>query len=403
MKRSRPLWIIALVVVPVLILGFLFATGKRGFFKTQVEPRSIEVTRLPIAETKRLGWRPAGLDALFRHAATLSTDVMMIVTDGQVVGAFGDLERRYKVHSIRKAFLSALVGQHVGNDDKQILLEATLEQLGIDDVPKPLIPFQKQATVLHLLKSISGINHPAAADAGLVADKNRRLGTGENKPGTIWAYNNWDYNALTTIFERRTGMSVAEAFDDGIARPLGMLDFTPDAVSYSADPNVSRHRAAMFRMSPRDLARFGELYLHKGMFDGKRILPESWIDRITADLVETDIEGLRAGHGYLWWVPSPNTGLPKGSFFAWGIGQQTLLIIPEWKTVIVHLADMTEFFLRFFRLIEDEGMVADKAFEQIAFSCFERANRKTEFCVEHRFILRREFSKLISLLSEARR
>ncbi len=51
-----------------------------------------------------------------------------------------------------------------------------------------------------------------------------KVGDGENTPGTVWAYNNWDINALTTIFEIRTGMSIAEAFETGISKPTGMLD-----------------------------------------------------------------------------------------------------------------------------------------------------------------------------------
>jgi CubicO group peptidase (beta-lactamase class C family) len=403
MRRFRLLWAIPLIIVPVFILGFLFLTGERGLSRAQMAPRPLEITRSSAAKAEHLGWKPAGLDAVFEHAVSLSTDAMMIITDGQIVGAFGNLEKPYPLHSIRKAFLSALIGQHVGSGEKQIPLDATLGALGIDDTPNPLTPLQKQATVLDLLKSMSGINHAAAAEEGLLNDKNRRLGTGENKPGTIWAYNNWDYNALTTIFETRTGMAVADSFQVGIAKPVGMLDYTPNAVSYSSAPNVSLHRAAMFEMSARDLARFGELYLNKGLFNGVRILPEAWIDRITADYAETDEDSLSAGHGYLWWIPGPDTGLPKGSFWAKGVGSQALFVIPEWHTVIVHLSDMTEFFNRYLKLTEGEGLAPDAALEHVALSCRQRSERATDYCREHRFILRREFAELISLIAKARR
>ncbi|MGI9504964.1 MAG: serine hydrolase domain-containing protein, partial [Geminicoccaceae bacterium] len=166
------------------------------------------------------------------------------------------------------------------------------------------------------LKSASGINHAAAAEAGVMkAEKDRRLGDGENTPGTIWAYNNWDYNALTTILEMRTGMSIAEAFETGISKPTGMLDFAPDAVSYNEEPELSQHRAAGFYMSARDLARFGDLYLNKGLADGDRLLPESWVDRITTDFMKTDSsDALRQGHGYLWWLFARPCDRVLGSF-----------------------------------------------------------------------------------------
>ena len=127
---------------------------------------------------------------------------------------------------------------------------------------------------------MSGINHPAAAAGGLVADIQRRLGTTQNEPGTVWAYNNWDYNALTTIFETRTGLNIGEAFQSEIAQPAGMQDFTVAAVTYIGAPDLSRHKAAAFRMSARDLARFGQLYLNKGKTKDQQIIPASWVDRV---------------------------------------------------------------------------------------------------------------------------
>ena len=327
----------------------------------------------------------------------------MIVTDGEIVSMFGDVDNRYHTHSIRKAFLSALIGRYAGSGEKQIRLDATLKELGIDDSPISLTPLQKTATVLHLLKSTSGINHPAAAEEGLLAEKHRRLGDGENTPGTIWAYNNWDYNALTTIFEMRTDLSIAEAFETGIASPIGMLDHASDAVDYIEAPELSQHRAASFHMSGRDLALLGELYLNGGMVNGEVVIPGSWIDRITDDFTETgNDDNLRSGHGYLWWIPGPDTGLPPGSFWAWGLGQQALIVIPAWQTVIVHQSDTTEFRERLFGLIYEEGVEPEKALEQVAFFCRKRSNRTSEFCVEHRFILRGELAELVALIASAR-
>ncbi|MGI9492025.1 MAG: serine hydrolase, partial [Geminicoccaceae bacterium] len=230
-----------------------------------------------------------------------------------------------------------------------------------------------------------------------------RLGGGENTPGTIWAYNNLDCNALTTIFEMRTDMTIAEAFETGIAAPLSLLDHAPDAIDYIEAPELSQHRAASFHMSGRDLARFGEIYLNGGMVNGEVVIPGSWIDRITNDFTETgNDDDLRSGHGYLWWIPGPDTGLPPGSFWAWGLGQQALIVIPAWQTVVVHQSDTTEFRKRFFELIYEEGVEPESAFEQVAFSCRKRSQRTSAFCVEHRFILRPEMAELVALIAGAR-
>ena len=373
-----------------------------GAAEAQETPRSgVDLATAP--EILRSSWDAAGLAEVVAYAKTLSTDTLLIVSHGKAVASLGDASKRYNVHSIRKALLSALVGQHAGKGPKRIDLDATLAQLGIDDSPDPLSPRQKQATVRHLIRSVSGINHRAAAEEGQREERTRRLGTGENEPGSKWAYNNWDYNVLTTIFERRTGLSIGAAFMAGFAIPAGMADFSAPDVSYVATPQVSKHRAAMFRMSGRDLALFGQLYLNGGAVDGKRLLPRSWIDRIAAEAVGTGMGGLRAGHSYLWWVPAPDTGLPAGSFWALGLGHQAVIVVPAWHTVIVHQADMAVFMRRFLGLIRERGMAPKAALESLALSCLGNAGRTSDFCRNDRFVLRREFGRLISLIAAARR
>ncbi|MBS8261317.1 class C beta-lactamase-related serine hydrolase [Roseibium polysiphoniae] len=402
MKRKTALWVSGLIVIAALCLTYLFMTGENGLSRPSASERALDITRLSDEKTESLGWHSGRLDAALSHAATLSTDSFIIVTNDQMVGAFGNLEKPYATHSMRKSFLSALVGLHLGSGPEQIDLDATLQELKVSDIPGPLSAKQRQATVLNLLKSVSGINHPAAASGGIQADIDKRLGHRENEPGRIWAYNNWDYNALTTIFEDRTGLGIAEAFDKGIARPTGMEDFSVDAVSYILDADLSMHKAAAFRMSARDLVRLGQLYLHKGRTDNQQILPESWIDRAVEDFTETGNDGLRWAHGYLWWIPGPDTGLPEGSFWAWGLGNQALFVVPAWDTVIVHQSDTTEFLKRFLPMIEVDGMEGEAAIEQLMLSCRERGNRESEYCIEHRFTTRREFDELMALIARAR-
>ena len=402
MKRRIVISLICLFAALAAIITYLLMTGERGISSRAQPTRSLDITRLDDSTAQGLGWDSSGLDAVFNHAATLSSDTLMIITKNETIGAFGDLKLPYNTHSMRKSFLSALVGQHVGSGPYQIRLDATLKELDIDDQPGSLSVLQKQATVHNLLISMSGVYHRAAADGGLIADNARRLGDRENEPGTIWAYNNWDYNVLTTIFETRTGLSVAEAFETGIAQSSKMKDFIIDNVSYISEPELSQHKSASFRMSARDLAIFGQIYLNRGRIQGQQVIPESWVGRITTEFAKTGRDDLRWGHGYLWWIPGPNTDLPAGSFWAWGLGNQALFVVPAWDTVIVHQADTTQFLERIIPMIENDGMQAEKAIKELIISCAKRANRKSEYCIEHRFVSRRELEKLISLIAGAR-
>ena len=363
--------------------------------------RAVAVTRLDDEDVSRLGWRPEGVDAVLDVARGLSTDTLLIVTAGKTIATLGDPSVRYRVHSIRKALLSTVIGQHIGGGDGAVPLGATLAELGIDDSPVALTPLQRTATVEDLLRSRSGINHAAAAEAGLTAEKDRMLGTEENVPGSKWAYNNWDYNALTTIFEQRTGLTIAEAFAAGVAEPLRMEDFEPGDVSYQSEPALSQHPAAAFRLSGRDLARIGQLYLDDGMAEDRRVIDPAWIDRIQSTRSETGLDGLRAGHGLLWWLPAAETGLPAGTYMAWGLGNQALFVIPAWDTVIVHQSDMTEFLKRYLAALADGGE-AEAVLEDLVVGCLRRRSRDDPFCVEDRFIGRREFAGLVETIVAAR-
>lgn len=78
------------------------------------------------------------------------------------------------------------------------------------------------------------------------------------------------------------------------------------------------------------------------------------------------------------------------------------MVIPVWNTVIVHQSDTTEFLKRFLPLLGDEGLTGEDALLQLIRACREKDARKTEYCTEHRFITRREFDELFSLIASAR-
>ncbi|HXV75916.1 MAG TPA: serine hydrolase, partial [Candidatus Polarisedimenticolaceae bacterium] len=135
------------------------------------------------------GFDPAKLEQVRRQAEAAGSGALLVVRNGSVVVAWGDVERKFKCHSVRKSFLSALYGQAVARGE--IDLAATLGQLGIDD-REPLSAIEKQATVEQLIQARSGVYHPAAKEPG--AMKEDRPVRGSRAPGEAFWYNNWDFN-----------------------------------------------------------------------------------------------------------------------------------------------------------------------------------------------------------------
>jgi CubicO group peptidase (beta-lactamase class C family) len=289
-----------------------------------------------ISEPERLGWSAAKLARAKNFSRSIGSAAVMIVDDGSVVAEWGLTAFPYKLHSIRKPLLSALIGR--AQDAGTVDLDASMAELDIDDNPPSLSEVEKTATVAHLMQARSGIYHSALGEStGMKAARPQRH---SHFPGTFWYYNNWDFNVLGTIYERLTGASVCESFDRQIAKPLRMEDFEASNCDYVSGSD-SIHRQYRFRMSARDLARFGLLYMRGGNWRGTQIVPENWIAESTVARTSLD-EG--RGYGHLWVTIDDGTWFPnvtlKGHAFGHsGNGVHFLLVMPERRLVIVHRVD----------------------------------------------------------------
>ena len=267
-------------------------------------------TWVPVERPSNWGWSEEKLAEAWSYVEEeLDTSSVMVVHRGVLIDSWGDIETRYNGQSIRKALLGALLGQEVerGRLDPQ----STLADLGIDDRAQPLRPEEREARVLDLLQSRSGIYLSASYEAG--SWKRRKPERGAHRPGETWYYNNWGFNALGSVFEATCGSSIHEAFAERVAEPIGMEDFRPRDVHYVRRGDVterilgndSEHAAYVFMVSGRDLARFGLLYLAGGQWRDRQVVPAGWVERTTTDTVATldSLEGDR--YGYLWWVSPP--------------------------------------------------------------------------------------------------
>jgi len=261
---------------------------------------------------------------------SLPSAAYMVVRGGAVVVAWGDVDRRYMCHSVRKSFLSGLIGVHVDAGD--VDLEATLAELGISDIDDGLSETELTATVHDLLKARSGVYRLAAYEP----PQNPKPERHAHAPGEFWCYNNWDFNTLLTIFEQETGTKVFEEFQRVFAGPLGMQDFRARDGYYHYELEKSEHPAYPFRMSARDMARYGLLYLNDGEWDGRRILSKEWVD--ASHHAHTE-EAFGSAYGYMWWISRAPVLAELGAYSARGVGGQSIQVLPGADMVIVNRTD----------------------------------------------------------------
>jgi CubicO group peptidase (beta-lactamase class C family) len=319
-----------LVVVLVLVgalLRFDLANAEDGFPATEWEH----------AAPSELGWSEPGLAQARAFSDQMRSSAVVVVEHGKVVAEWGDTAKPTELASIRKSLLNALIG--IAVSEHRINLDSTLGDLGIDDNPPGLTEVEQGATVRQLLQARSGVYHAALYETPGMAKM--RPPRGSHPPGTFWYYNNWDFNVLGTIYEHATGAGIFDAFYRQIAKPIGMQDYKPADGSYVRGA-ASIHPAYAIRMSARDLARFALLYLHKGNWAGRQIVPEGWVEESTRGYSKAPTG---QGYGYLWWIGflggavAPTVTLPEGSFLAEGAGGQFALVAPALDLVVVHRVD----------------------------------------------------------------
>ena len=172
------------------------------------------------ASPEEAGWSSAKLKEVKAFSEEIGSSAFMIIYDGKIVDQWGEPERRFMCHSVRKSLLSALYGIYV--DEGTVDISKTMAELEIDDIHQ-LTDVEKTAKISDLLKARSGVYHPAAYETE--AMKKARPERGSHEPGTFWYYNNWDFNTLCHILMMHTKVDFFEDFKERIADPLQMQDF----------------------------------------------------------------------------------------------------------------------------------------------------------------------------------
>lgn len=282
-----------------------------------------------------LGWSEEGFRAADEVARTLGTDAYLVIHKGLIVHEYGECSRVSNVHSVRKSILSILFGIYV--DKGTISLDKTLADLHIDD-KEGLTAAEKRATVRHLLQARSGIYHTSAYWSKASMDNLPQRGS--FFPGEVFRYNNWDFNALGSVFNACVKRSVFDCLQDDLAKPLLFEDFVRSRdTKWVYDHSLSEHPAYEMRLSTRDLGRIGLLMARRGRWNGRQVISEKWFDESTTSW-SSDTGNKGVGYGYLWWVGINGVHfgqrLPPPVFSARGNYGQFLMVVPKHDLVIVH-------------------------------------------------------------------
>ncbi len=237
------------------------------------------------------------------------------------------------VFSVTKSYISAVIGIAI---DKGYIesIDSKLLDFFPEYIDEDTDPRKFEITIGHLLTMTAGFDHENNIGSELNKTENMIASIIASdlrfNPKTDFLYSTHGAHLLSGIINKVTGMSTREFTLRELFNPMGC-----ESVKWIKDQNGIDFGGAGMFLTPRDMARFGYLYLKNGILDGKQIVPINWIKQSVTNhrhYLKSWNEMYDVGYGYLWWTGTLNE---YPLYFASGYGGQWILIIPDLDMVIV--------------------------------------------------------------------
>ncbi|KON28649.1 hypothetical protein AC481_00755 [miscellaneous Crenarchaeota group archaeon SMTZ-80] len=263
-----------------------------------------------------------------------------ITRGGKLVMSWGSTTERYDLKSTTKSIGATALGMAledglVGLND---VAQVYLADIGIPPESNSDTGWLDKITILHLATHTAGFDKPGGYVDLLF------------KPGMTWAYSdggaNWLADVLTVVYKQDlNGVMFKRVFT-----PLGIdsLDLTWRRNAYRSDTldGIKRREfGSGIRADIDAMAKIGYLYLRRGVWNGERILPESFVEQagrpvpsiVGLPVYNADTYFNASDHyGLLWWNNGDGTieDVPVDAFWSWGLGDSLIVVIPSLDVVV---------------------------------------------------------------------
>jgi CubicO group peptidase (beta-lactamase class C family) len=271
------------------------------------------------------------------HARRLPVHSLLIVRHGKLVldayfHPFGD-NQLHDVASVTKSVVSTLVGIAWG--ERKLSLTAPVTAL-LPEGRAYADPLKSRLTLSHLLSMTSGLDcsgngrgnflqameqSPHWTEFALARDE-------VAEPGTTFTYCAGNMHLASAILTRGIGMNAAEYARERLFAPLGIRH-----VSWANDRDGVTHGFSDLRMQPRDMAKLGYLWLHRGAWDGRQIVPARYLDAAFTPRATVE-QYVRYGYG-MWIYPYAGHAGGPADVEANGFGGQRIAVVPSQDMVVV--------------------------------------------------------------------
>ncbi len=284
------------------------------------------------------------------QSAKLDFHSLLIIRHGYMIAevywAPYHRETTHNIKSASKSIMSALVGIAL---EKNYLkgLDQKVAEFFAEYVDEPL---KNDISLRDLLTMKSGLNWQEDMGPSPFDIANWKVMPMKDKPGARFEYNTALPHMMSAILTKASKASTRDFGGSFLFNPLGIKDY-----EWKKGGDGYYCGGSEIFMTPRDMAKFGYLFLNNGSWNGLQVVPSYWVKESTSQKVRLASErGFYTGldYGYWWWVQ-------EKAYMAWGAGGQYIIVRPDLDLVVVITAnsfDKINLYQDFFKSFLEENI-----------------------------------------------
>ncbi len=271
------------------------------------------------------------LDAV--ENAKLEFHSLMVLKHGQVIAEgwwkpyAADL--KHMLFSLSKSFTSSAIGVLV--DAGKVSLEDAVISFFPEDLPLEISANLRDMKVRHLLSMATGHDDDPTNSSSIRESKNWIKTILEHpvefEPGTHFVYNSGASFLLSAIVQKVSSQALLEFLKPRLLEPLGIENAT-----WASNVQGINFGGWGLNLTTEDIAKFGLLYLKKGVWNGQRILSETWVNQATSSQVsngDKPTSDWQQGYGFQFWR------CQHGAYRGDGAFGQYCVVLPDQDAVVV--------------------------------------------------------------------
>jgi CubicO group peptidase (beta-lactamase class C family) len=293
--------------------------------------------KLPRATPEAQGISSTAISSFLSAAEQQGLELhsLVLVRHGQVVAEGWwepySAEKVHLLYSLSKSFTATAIGLAVA--EGRLFEDDLVTSFFPDDLPETISDHLAAMKVRHVLSMATGHVEDTLDRAVKINGDNWVKGflslPPERAPGSIFCYNNGATFMLSAIIQKLTGMKLIDYLRPRLLEPLGITQ-----TRWDENPQGLNLGFSGFHVTTETIAKFGQLYLQKGMWQGQRLLSKHWVETATrehipnASLVEDKTADWEQGYGYQFWQCQHDCYRADGAF------GQFCVVMPEQDAVL---------------------------------------------------------------------